>query len=98
VAEPAATPVTTPFELTVAAAELLVDHATVWPAIPFPFWSFTVACKFTVAPATTDAEAGDIATLVTTGRTVDVAVDAAATFEAGPNTAPLFRVPRNGIT
>ena len=37
VAEPAATPVTTPVEFTVAAAALLVDHVTVCPAITFPF-------------------------------------------------------------
>jgi hypothetical protein len=37
VAEPAATPVTTPLELTVAAAALFVDHVTVCPVIAFPF-------------------------------------------------------------
>jgi hypothetical protein len=37
VAEPAATPVTTPLEFTVAAAALLVDHVTVWPVIRLPF-------------------------------------------------------------
>jgi hypothetical protein len=36
VADPAATPVTTPVELTVAAAALSVDHAIVWPDIVFP--------------------------------------------------------------
>jgi hypothetical protein len=33
VAEPAATPVTTPLELTVAAAGVLVVHVMFWPAI-----------------------------------------------------------------
>ena len=36
VAEPAATPVTTPFELTVAAAVLFVDHPIVCPVMTFP--------------------------------------------------------------
>jgi hypothetical protein len=36
VAEPAATPLTTPAELTVAAAALLVDHVTVCPLITLP--------------------------------------------------------------
>jgi hypothetical protein len=37
VAEPAVTPVTTPSELTVAAAELLVDHVTVSLVITAPY-------------------------------------------------------------
>ena len=37
VADPAATPLTTPLELTVAAPGLLVDHATVCPCIAFPY-------------------------------------------------------------
>jgi hypothetical protein len=37
VAEPAATPDTTPLEFTVAAAALSVDHVTVWPVITAPF-------------------------------------------------------------
>jgi hypothetical protein len=37
VAEPAVTPATTPVELTVAAAALLVDHVTVCPVIELPF-------------------------------------------------------------
>jgi hypothetical protein len=37
VAEPAATPETTPAEFTVAAAALLVDQVTVCPVIAFPF-------------------------------------------------------------
>jgi hypothetical protein len=36
VAEPAATPVTTPLALTVAAAALLVDQTMVCPVITFP--------------------------------------------------------------
>jgi hypothetical protein len=37
VAEPAATPVTTPLEFTVAAAGVLVVHVTVWPVISAPY-------------------------------------------------------------
>jgi hypothetical protein len=37
VADPAATPVTTPLEFTVAAAALLVVHVTVCPVITLPF-------------------------------------------------------------
>jgi hypothetical protein len=36
-AVPAATPLTTPAEFTVAAEALSVDHVTVWPDIAFPF-------------------------------------------------------------
>jgi hypothetical protein len=36
VAEPAATPVTTPLEFTVAAAALLVDQVTVCPVMTLP--------------------------------------------------------------
>jgi hypothetical protein len=36
VAEPAATPLTIPVELTVAAAALFVDHVTVCPLIVLP--------------------------------------------------------------
>jgi hypothetical protein len=43
VADPAATPVTTPLALTVATAELLVDQVTVCPVITLPEASFTVA-------------------------------------------------------
>jgi hypothetical protein len=37
VAEPAATPLTTPLEFTVAAAVLLDDHVIAWPVITLPF-------------------------------------------------------------
>lgn len=67
VAEPAATPVTTPLELTVAVAELLVDQVIVWPVITLPFWSFTVAAKVTVAPTVTEGLDGLTVTVVTTG-------------------------------
>jgi hypothetical protein len=69
VAEPAATPETTPPEFTVAAAALLVDQVTVWPVITLPFWSFTVACRVVVVPATIEADGGATVTVVTTGVT-----------------------------
>jgi hypothetical protein len=37
VAEPAATPDTTPLEFTVAAAALLVVHVMLWPVMGLPF-------------------------------------------------------------
>jgi hypothetical protein len=37
VADPTATPVTTPLEFTVAAEELPLDHETVCPVITLPF-------------------------------------------------------------
>jgi hypothetical protein len=67
VAEPAATPVTTPLEATVAAAELLVVHVTVCPVITLPFWSFTVACSAAFAPTTIEADVGATVTVVATG-------------------------------
>lgn len=67
VAEPAATPLTTPLELTVAAAELFDDHVTVWPVITFPDWSLTVAANGCAAPTSRDAMDGETPTLVTTG-------------------------------
>jgi len=67
VAEPAATPVTTPAALTVAAAALFVDHVTVCPLITFPCSSLTVATSVVVAPAPTVAVDGVTVTLVTTG-------------------------------
>jgi hypothetical protein len=67
VVDPAATPVTTPLELTVAIAELFVDQVMVWPVITFPCWSFTVAVKVTVAPVWIEGLAGLTVTVVTTG-------------------------------
>jgi hypothetical protein len=67
VAEPAATPVTTPFELTVAAAGLLVDQAMLWPVITFPWASFTVAESVTEPPTVIDDDGGETTTVVTTG-------------------------------
>jgi hypothetical protein len=99
VAVPAATPVTTPVEFTVATAVLLEDQAIVWPVIRLPFWSLTVTCNGVVAPTATEAEDGTTVTVVTTGGGADSdKVDAAARFESPPNVAPAFIAPRNAMT
>src|SRR2546422_88740 len=58
VAEPAAAPVTTPLELTVATEVLLLDQDTARPDSGVPFASFGVAVSCTVPPTKTDAVAG----------------------------------------
>src|SRR5881396_401991 len=58
VAEPATTPVTSPLELTVTTAVLLLDHVIVRPDSALPFASFGVAVSWTVLPAGTLAELG----------------------------------------
>src|SRR5437763_999950 len=57
VAEPAATPVTSPLGLTVA-AELLLDHAMPRPVRMLPPASFKVAVSGSVCPTTTVPETG----------------------------------------
>ena len=58
VAEPAAPPVTSPLELTVATVALLVDQFTARPDSGFPLASLGVAVSCTVWPVCSDAEAG----------------------------------------
>jgi len=58
VAGPAATPVTSPVDETVATALLLVVHVTARPVSTFPDASFVVAVSCTVAPTLTVAIAG----------------------------------------
>src|SRR5436190_983 len=58
VAEPATTPLTSPLELTVATAVLLLDHAIVRPDSGLPAASFGVAVSCTVLPSFTLADAG----------------------------------------
>src|SRR5438046_10222459 len=58
VAEPATTPLTSPLELTVATAVLLLDHAIVRPDSGLPPPSFGVAVSCTVLPSFTFADAG----------------------------------------
>jgi hypothetical protein len=99
VAEPAATPVTTPLEFTVATFASLVDQLMDCPAITLPFWSFTTAVRLAVPPTPTVADGGETVTDVTTGGGgSDPLVEAATMFESPPNTALAFRVPRNATT
>src|SRR2546421_385395 len=65
VADPAATPVTSPLPLTVAAAVLLLCHVTVRPASELPFASLGVAVSCSVLPAVTVADAGATVTEAT---------------------------------
>src|SRR5437773_820937 len=75
VVEPASFAVTSPLELTVAAAVLLEVHVTTRPDSGFPFTSLGVAVNCTVLPSSTLADAGVTATVATgTGVTVILAV------------------------
>src|SRR5256885_11462097 len=65
VADPAATPVTSPLPLTVAAAVLLLCHVTVRPVSELPFASLGVAVSCTVLPLVTVADAGVTVTAAT---------------------------------
>jgi hypothetical protein len=65
VAEPGATPVTTPVVETVAMAVLLDDHATARSVTTTPFASLTVAVSVVVWPTVTVAVGGDTVTLPT---------------------------------
>jgi hypothetical protein len=79
VAEPEATPVTTPVDETVAAAVLLDDQATARSSTVTPFASFTVTLSDVVCPTVTPAVAGVTETLPT-GTAVTVTVALALTF------------------
>src|SRR5213593_3549839 len=94
VAEPATFPVTSPFELTVATAVLLLAHVTVRPVNGLPFASFGVAVSCTVLPSSTLADAGVTVTLATgTGVTVTLDVplfpSLVAVIVAEPVTTPV---------
>ena len=68
VAEPAATPVTSPLPLTVATLALLELHVAAGrPAIALPFWSSAEALSCAVAPTLILGVAGVTATEVNTG-------------------------------
>src|SRR6266487_1263473 len=96
VAEPAATPRTTPLELTVATDVLLLAHVIVRPVSGLPLASFGVAVSCAVCPAGTEAEAGLTVTVATgTVTAVTVIADvpllpsAVAVMVAEPATTPL---------
>jgi hypothetical protein len=67
VADPAATPVTSPVEETVAAPALEVVHVTARPVSTVPPASRSVACSCVVCPACTLAEDGATVTVATGG-------------------------------
>src|SRR3989441_6136238 len=80
IADPAATPVTTPLALTVAVAPLLVAHITTRPLSAFPPASLGVAVSCTVCPTVTLADAG----LTATDATGTVAIVTAAVSASVP--------------
>src|SRR5207244_6860660 len=65
VAEPAATPLTSPLPLTVAADVLLLCQVTVRPTSGLPFASLGVAVSWTLLPAETVPDAGVTVTAAT---------------------------------
>src|SRR2546429_2342703 len=71
VAEPAATPLTSPVPLTVAADVLLLAQLTTRPDNGLPLASFGVAVSCTVCPADTEADAGLTVTELTGTGTLD---------------------------
>src|SRR4029077_6110584 len=71
VADPTATPVTSPLPLTVATAVLSLDHVTTRPDNGLPFASFGVAVSCTVAPCWTLA-GGGVTVTEATGTAVTV--------------------------
>src|SRR2546427_46285 len=96
VAEPAATPVTSPLALTVATAGLPLDQPIVRPESELPFASFGVAASGTVWPTCTDAVAGFTVTDATgTVATVIAAVplcpSEVAVIVAEPAATPVTR-------
>ena len=71
VAEPAATPLTSPVPLTVATDVLLLAQVTARPDSGLPLASFGVAVSCTVCPADTEADAGLTVTELTGTGTLD---------------------------
>ena len=94
VAEPAATPVTSPLPLTVATPVLLLDQVTTRPDNGVPFASFGVAVSCSVSPTVTVAGEGVTVTLAT-GTWVTVTLDVplcpslVAVMVAVPATTPV---------
>ena len=94
VAEPAATPITSPLPFTVATAVLLLPQVTTRPESGFPLASLGVAVNCRVKPAGTLPEAGATVTDATgTGVTVMAAVplwpSLVAVIVAGPAATPV---------
>src|SRR6266516_350047 len=94
VAEPAATPVTSPLALTVATAVLPLDQLIVRPESELPFASFGVAASCIVWPAGTDAVAGltvtdATGTVVTVSAAVPLSPSEVAVIVAAPTATPV---------
>src|SRR5712691_10011603 len=93
VADPAATPVTSPVPLTVAAEVLLLCHVTVRPTSGLPFASLGVAVSGTVLPTVTLAVGGATVTeatgtLVTVMEDVPLCPSLVAVIVAEPGATP----------
>src|SRR5207247_9762829 len=93
VADPAATPVTSPLAETVATAGALLDQVTIRPVSTLPAESFVVAVSCTVAPAMRLFDAGDTVTVATGSRSTVTAAaplfpSLAAALGAGPGATP----------
>src|SRR3989442_12893084 len=95
VARPAATPVASPVEFTVATPGLLVTQVTVRPVSTFPAASFVVAVSCTVTPTSTVAGATVTDATETDGGTVTVTAavpffpSAVAMIVAEPTATPV---------
>src|SRR6266516_4470546 len=94
VADPAATPVTSPLALTVATAVLPLDQLIVRPESELPFASFGVAASCIVWPAGTDAVAGltvtdATGTVVTVSAAVPLLPSEVAVIVAAPTATPV---------
>src|SRR6266516_4028233 len=94
VAEPAATPVTSPLALTVATAVLPLDQLIVRPESELPFASFGVAASCIFWPAGTDAVAGltvtdATGTVVTVSAAVPLLPSEVAVIVAAPTATPV---------
>src|SRR3989475_5444046 len=99
VADPAATPVTNPLGLTVAAAALLVAQVTTRPLRAVPFASFGVAVNWVVAPTVTPAVVGltvteATGTFVTVAAAVPLRPSLVAVIVAEPAATPVTKTIR----
>jgi len=96
VADPCFLPVTTPLCVTVAVVPELLVHVIARPVSTFPFASFSVAVRVTVASSATLGADGDMVT-VATGASVTLTVDVplfvslVAVIVAEPTVTPVTR-------